>query len=135
MKYPVPADKEHVFARLPRADRKPISEIAAVQTFKLMGWATATAGIYLLQQHSGSWGLKVVPYLLWLLVVWDLAAKFGWEPTIEQADGQMLVVLTRGYFIRLAGIGVFCGFVAWATIFWLAPLVFQHVLAPKLSGT
>lgn len=134
MKVPVPADKEPLFARFPRADRKPLSEVAAVQTFKLMGWATATAGIYLLQQHSASWGLRAIPYLLWLLVVWDLAAKFGWEPTIERTNGQTLVVLTRGYFVRLASIGALCAFVAWATIFWLAPLIFQHVLAPKLTG-
>lgn len=133
MKFLIPPDKEKLFDRLPRKDRKPLAEVAAVETFKLIGWATAIAGIYLLQQRSGSIGLKIIPYLLWVLIVWDLSDKFNWEPPIERKDGHAYVVLTPGYFYRLAAIGVFCWFIAWAVIFWLAPLVHIHVLAGKLG--
>ena len=133
MKVLIPPDKEKIFDRLPRQDRKLLSEVAAVETFKLIGWATAIAGIYLLQQRSESFGLKLIPYLLWILIVWDLTAKFNWEPPIERESRRTYVVLTRGYFLRLAAIGIFCGFIAWAVIFWLAPLVYIHVLASKIG--
>ena len=134
MKLPIPPDKAKLFARLPREDRKPIAEIAAVQTFKLMAWATATAGIYLLQHHHESWGLRIIPYLLWMVIVWDLADKLNWEPPVERKDGQEFILLTRSYFLRLAAICALCWFLAWAVVFWLSPLVYQHVLAPKLVG-
>ena len=133
MKYLIPPDKESLVAQLPRKDRKPLSEVAAVETFKLIGWATAIAGIYLLQQRSDSFGLKLIPYLLWILIVWDLTAKFNWEPHVQRENGQTHILLTRSYFFRLAAIGLFCAYIAWAVIFWLAPLVHTHILANKLS--
>ena len=107
--------------------------MAAVETFKLIGWATVIAGIYLLQQRSDSFGLKLIPYLLSILIVWDLIAKFNWEPHVERENGQTHVFLTRSYLFRLAAIGLFCLFIAWAVIFWLAPLVHTHILASKLG--
>lgn len=129
MKLPVPPEQWKVFDRLPRKDRPPFSEIAAVQSFKLMGWATATAGIYLLQQRSGVVALQVIPYLLWLLIVWDMCAKLGFEPDVERGEGTLHVLLPRRYWVKLACIGLLSSFVAWSVIFWLAPLIHQYGLA------
>lgn len=133
MKQLIPPNIEKFFDQLPRKDRKPFSEVAAVETFKLIGWATAIAGIYFLQQRSDSFGLKLIPYVLWLLIVWDLNSKFNWEPVIERENGHTYVLLTRSYFLRLGAIGLFSLFIAWAVIFWLAPLVHTHILASKLG--
>ncbi len=129
----VPISSEHLkhFDRLPRKDKLPFSEVAAVQTFKLMGWATATGGVYLLQTHSDSFGLRLIPYLLWILIVWDMTAKLPWEPEVERVEGKVYVSITRGWAIRLTLIGLLAGFVAWAVIFWLAPLISVYVLAKR----
>lgn len=129
MKLPVPPEKWKLFDRLPRKDRPPFSEIAAVQTFKLLAWATATAGVYLLQQRSGTVVLNVIPYLLWLFIVWDMSAKLGFEPEVERGEGTLHVLLPRTYWVKLAGIFLLSSFVAWAVVFWLAPLIHQHGLA------
>ncbi|GAB1406116.1 hypothetical protein MASR1M8_00350 [Thermomonas brevis] len=129
MKILVPPEKHKLFERLPRKDRPPFSEIAAVQTFKLMAWATATGGIYLLADRSGETGLRIIPYLLWMLIVWDMQAKLGWEPDVERVNDQVYVVLPRMYWLKLLSISLLSFFVAWAVIFWLAPLINQHGLA------
>ena len=128
MKFPVPREKWKVFERLPRKDRLPFSEIAAVQFFKLAGWATITGGIYLLQQRSGSVPLKGVPYLIWLLIVWDMSAKLGFEPEVERTEDTLTILLPRSYWFKLLFIGAFSAFAAWAVVFWLAPMINQYGL-------
>jgi|SRR5690606_8811222 hypothetical protein len=128
MRLLVPLEKRKFFERYPRKDRPPFSEIAAVQTFKLMAWATATGGIYLLQDRSGSVGLTAIPYLLWMLIVWDMTAKLGWEPEIERVGNDVYVLLPKSYWFKLVLTGLLSAFVAWAVIFWLAPLIHQHGL-------
>ena len=129
MKFLIPPEKHKVFDRLPRKDRPPFSEIAAVQSFKLMTWATATGGIYLLKERSGAAGLSVIPYLLWLLIVWDMHAKLGWEPAVERVDGNLYVLLPKSYWLKLLFIGLLSPFIAWCVVFWLAPLIYQHGLS------
>lgn len=129
MKLPVPREQWKIFDRLPRKDRPPFQEIAAIQFFKLLAWATATAGIYLLQQRSGVVALKFIPYLLWLFIIWDMSAKLGVEPEVERSEDTLHVLLPRRYWFKLAGIGVLSAFVAWAVVFWLAPLIHKHGLA------
>jgi hypothetical protein len=129
MRIPVLPHHRKLFDRLPRKDRVPFSEVAAIQTFKLMGWATATGGIYMLQERSGSVGLSVIPYLLWILIVWDMSAKLGWEPEVEREGDEVFLLLPRTYWLRLAFVGLLSAFVAWAVVFWLAPLINQHGLS------
>ena len=129
MKVLIPPEKHKIFERLPRKDRSPIAEIAAVQSFKLLTWATATGGIYLLKERSGVAGLSIIPYLLWLLIVWDMNAKLGWEPEVERSDGNLYVLLPKTYWFKLAFIGLFSAFVAWAVVFWLAPLIHKYGLS------
>ena len=129
MRLLVPPDKRKIFERYPRKDRPPFSEIAAVQTFKLMAWATATGGVYLLQERSGAAGLSAIPYLLWMLIVWDMTAKLGWEPEIERVGCEVYVLLPKSYWFKLVFIGILSALVAWAVIFWLAPLIHQYGLA------
>ena len=129
MKILVPREQWKIFDRLPRKDRPPFSEIAAVQFFKLAGWATITGGIYLLQQRSGSVVLRVVPYLVFILIVWDMCAKLGFEPEVERTEETLSVLLPRTYWLKLAFIGLFSSFTAWAVVFWLAPMINQYGLA------
>jgi hypothetical protein len=129
MKISVPPEQWKLFERLPRKDRPPFSEVAAVQTFKLMGWATATGGLYLLQERSGSVGLMVIPYLLWLLIVWDMTAKLGWEPDVERTDSTLHLIVTKRWGFKLFFVLLLASFTAWAVIFWIAPLIYKHGLA------
>ena len=107
MKVLIPPEKHKIFERLPRKDRSPIAEIAAVQSFKLLTWATATGGIYLLKERSGVAGLSIIPYLLWLLIVWDMNAKLGWEPEVERSDGNIVNVICPSGVIRASPLSVF----------------------------
>jgi hypothetical protein len=129
MKIRIPPEKWKLFERLPRKDRPPFSEVAAAQLFKLAGWATVTGGIYVLQQRSGLVALKAIPYLLWLPIVWDMCSKLGFEPDVERTDSELHVLLPRTYWFKLAFIGLFASFIAWAVLFWLAPLISKHGLA------
>jgi hypothetical protein len=129
MKVKVPRERWKIFDRIPRKDRRPFSEVAAVQFFRLAGWATVTGGIYLLQQRSGVAVLKAIPYLVWLLIVWDMCAKLGYEPEVERTGDALYVLLPHIYWAKLAFIGLFSGFIAWATVFWLAPLINTYGLA------
>ena len=129
MKLRIPPEKAKLLDRLPRKDRPPFSEVAAVQFFKLASWATVTGGIYLLQQRSGLLALKAVPYLVWLLIVWDMSAKLGYEPEVERTDGNLYVLFSRTYLAKLAFIALFSSFTAWAVVFWLAPLINKHGFA------
>jgi hypothetical protein len=129
MKFQIPREQWNIFDRLPRKDRRPFSEVAAVQFFRLAGWATVTGGIYLLQQRSGVAALKAIPYLVWSLIVWDMCAKLGYEPAVERSKDALYVLLPRSYWAKLVLIGLFSAFVAWATVFWLAPLINRYGLA------
>lgn len=129
MKVPVPREKWTLFERLPRKDRPPFSEVAAVQTFRLIGWATATGGLYLLQERSGSLGLKLIPYVLFLFIVWDMSAKLGFEPEVERTEDSLYVILDRKHLIKFLWIAFLSTFTAWATVFWIAPLINEHGLS------
>jgi hypothetical protein len=129
VKAPIPRKDWKIFDRLPRKDRPPFSEVAAVQTFKLMGWATATGGLYLLQERSGSFGLKVIPYLLFFLIIWDMSAKLGWEPEVERTDDALYVILDWKYLFKFLWVSALSVYTAWATIFWIAPLIHEHGLS------
>jgi hypothetical protein len=129
MKIRVPSEHWKAFERLPRKDRPPFSEIAAAQSFKLIGWATVTGGVYLLQERSGVAPLGIIPYLLWILIVWDMSSKIGVEPEVERGEGTLDLLLPRKYWLKLTFVALLSGFVAWVTVFWLASLVHRYGLA------
>ncbi|MBD3634857.1 MAG: hypothetical protein HUJ23_08120 [Methylophaga sp.] len=128
MKILIPPEKAELFSSLPR-EKPPFSELAATQTFKLIGWATATAGVYLLQERSGSFGLYIIPYLLMLVIIWDITAKLKWEPAVQREQNELYVILTWKYAIQLFSACLFSFFTAWAVVFWLAPLINTHILS------
>lgn len=130
MKILIPPEKRKIFDKLPR-DRPPFSEIAAVQTFKLMGWATATAGIYVLRDTSDSFGLRLIPWMLAILIIWDMSAKLGYEPEIERSADDVHVIISWWYVARLALVMALSTFAAWAVVFWLAPLIHLHILSAR----
>ena len=129
MKVRVQPQHLKAFERLPRKDRPPLSEIAAAQSFKLIGWSTVTAGVYLLKDRSGEAALSAIPLVLFILIVWDTSAKLGVEPHVEREGGDVYILLNRRYWLWLIFVGVFASFVAWVVVFWLAPLIHRYGLA------
>ena len=129
MKITVHREKEDSFSKLINDDRTSISDFAAVEIFKLLGWSSITAGIYLLYERSNEAALEFIPYILWLFIVWDISSKLGWKPKAEMVEGRLILVIN---FWKLILIGLSSAFISWAIVFWMAPIIHIHILANRI---